>query len=429
MLQEAQRTVAPSACSVSISTAVWIVMWSDPEMRAPRSGCVGANSSRIAMSPGISVSAIAISLRPKSASERSATLKSPPGVAASAGFSVAFMLDAPDLSERRIDDPRSAEPGGPRAHRRPARRNAPQPAWLQPSWLRYLILGGAYPLGFFGECRGAIGALPGELGLAAAEMPVARGLLVDRPHEVQHLAQPVRRQVEVLADDPCEVLGRKTARAEALHHDRDRLGDPDGVGHLYLATLGEAGGDDVLGDVARGIGRRAVDLGGILAREGAAAVAGVAAVGIDDDLAPGEPAVANGPADHEAAGRVDVVAGALIEPLGGQDGLEDFLHDRLAQHLGGDLRAVLRGKHHGLDADRLLVLVAQRHLALGVGTEPREFAGLAHLRLALHQAVGERDRRRHQHVRLFRRVTEHHSLVAGALLALVLAVDALGDVG
>ena len=36
----------------------------------------GANSSRIAISPGISVSAIAISLRPQSASARSATLKS-----------------------------------------------------------------------------------------------------------------------------------------------------------------------------------------------------------------------------------------------------------------------------------------------------------------------------------------------------------------
>ena len=41
MLQEAQRTSAPSACSVSISTAVWMVMCSEPVMRAPCSGCVG----------------------------------------------------------------------------------------------------------------------------------------------------------------------------------------------------------------------------------------------------------------------------------------------------------------------------------------------------------------------------------------------------
>jgi hypothetical protein len=39
MLHDAQRTRAPSAVSVSISTAVWIVMWSEPVMRAPASGC------------------------------------------------------------------------------------------------------------------------------------------------------------------------------------------------------------------------------------------------------------------------------------------------------------------------------------------------------------------------------------------------------
>ena len=38
MLHEAQRTSAPSAASVSISTAVWIVMCSEPAMRAPSSG-------------------------------------------------------------------------------------------------------------------------------------------------------------------------------------------------------------------------------------------------------------------------------------------------------------------------------------------------------------------------------------------------------
>ena len=38
MLQDAQRTWAPSAVRVSISTAVWMVMCRDPVIRAPRSG-------------------------------------------------------------------------------------------------------------------------------------------------------------------------------------------------------------------------------------------------------------------------------------------------------------------------------------------------------------------------------------------------------
>src|SRR5215212_12188904 len=38
MLQETQRTSAPNATRVSIRTAVWIVMWSEPAILAPWSG-------------------------------------------------------------------------------------------------------------------------------------------------------------------------------------------------------------------------------------------------------------------------------------------------------------------------------------------------------------------------------------------------------
>ena len=42
MLQLAQRTSAPRATRVSMSTAVWIVMCSEPVMRAPARGCFAA---------------------------------------------------------------------------------------------------------------------------------------------------------------------------------------------------------------------------------------------------------------------------------------------------------------------------------------------------------------------------------------------------
>ena len=76
MLHEHQRTSAPSAFSVSASTAVWIVMCRLPVMRWPLSGCLPAYSLRTDMRPGISCSARRISLRPHSARERSATLNS-----------------------------------------------------------------------------------------------------------------------------------------------------------------------------------------------------------------------------------------------------------------------------------------------------------------------------------------------------------------
>src|SRR5205807_1246495 len=76
MLHEAQRTLAPRATSVSMRTAVWIVMWIEPAMRAPARGWLSPYSARRAMSPGISSSARVISLRPNSAREMSAILKS-----------------------------------------------------------------------------------------------------------------------------------------------------------------------------------------------------------------------------------------------------------------------------------------------------------------------------------------------------------------
>ena len=72
ILQDAQRTSAPRACRVSTSTAVWIVMCRLPVMRAPLSGWLPAYSLRMAISAGISTSAMSSSLRPQAASEMSA---------------------------------------------------------------------------------------------------------------------------------------------------------------------------------------------------------------------------------------------------------------------------------------------------------------------------------------------------------------------
>jgi hypothetical protein len=79
--------------------------------------------------------------------------------------------------------------------------------------------------------------------------------------------------------------------------ERDRLGHADRVGDLDRAAVRKAGGDDVLGQIATGVGRRTVDLGRVLAAEGAAAVRGSAAVGVDDDLAAGDAGVAVGSVD------------------------------------------------------------------------------------------------------------------------------------
>jgi hypothetical protein len=104
-----------------------------------------------------------------------------------------------------------------------------------------------------------------------------------------------------------------------------------------------------------------------------------APVGVDDDLAPGEPGVAHRPADDELAGRIDVDEVALLEPLllvegVRQDGPEHVLDQvGLDQRLRVEAVPVLRRDQQPLDLDRLLPavlvdLVPDGHLGLSVGS-------------------------------------------------------------
>ena len=197
-------------------------------------------------------------------------------------------------------------------------------------------------------------ALPGQVDVGAAEVAVGRRRGVDRPQQVQVAHDRAGAQVEHRGDGLLEHVVGDGAGAEGLDEQADRVRGADRVGDLHLAALGQAGGDDVLGHPAHRVGRGAVDLRRVLAREGAAAVAGHAAVGVDDDLATGQPGVAHGAADDELAGRVHqqpVAVGGQAE--GGQLRLDDELLDVGREQLvDRDVLGVLRGDHHGVDGDR-----------------------------------------------------------------------------
>mmetsp|Transcript_67426 Transcript_67426/g.191133 ORF Transcript_67426/g.191133 Transcript_67426/m.191133 type:complete len:272 (+) Transcript_67426:766-1581(+) len=92
MLQEAHLTAAPMEDSVSIRTAVWTVMWREPEMRTPLNGFLSPYSSRQFMRPGISPSARVSCLRPNSARPMSLTLPLPMAIRGSGSKSKRLSL-------------------------------------------------------------------------------------------------------------------------------------------------------------------------------------------------------------------------------------------------------------------------------------------------------------------------------------------------
>src|SRR5690606_12517260 len=128
----------------------------------------------------------------------------------------------------------------------------------------------------------------------------------DRPPESQCLDDRGRPEVEDLPDRGRDPLRWYPRGAKGIHVDGNGLGDADRVGELDLAASRETCGDDVLRRPARRVRARPVLLRRVLPAERSAAVPRRAAVRVHDDLPPGQAGVAVGPADDEAAGRVDV---------------------------------------------------------------------------------------------------------------------------
>ncbi len=211
----------------------------------------------------------------------------------------------------------------------------------------------------------------------------------------------------------------------------DGLGYTDRVGDLDFAALRDARGDDVFRDEPGVVTSAPIDLARVLSAEGAPAVPAHAAIAVDDDLSPGEPAVALGSSDDEAAGRVHVDLGPLVDELFRKRLVDDELDHRFSQVLVLDLLVVLGADDDGIDANGNVVLVFERHLRLAIGTEKVDGLFLTNRRKLPRECVGVLDGGRHELRRLVRRIAEHEPLVAGALLLVqaVSLVHPLRDIG
>ena len=125
----------------------------------------------------------------------------------------------------------------------------------------------------------------------------------------------------------------------------------------------------------------------------------------------------------------------LSSSFGGKDLLDDFLDDEIFDRLCASTSAACWVEMTTLVMrDGLAVLVLDGDLALRVGTQPFHFAGLADAGQFAAELMRIHDRRGHQLGRFIAGITEHQTLVAGALLRGVLAfggagIHALGDVG
>ena len=174
-------------------------------------------------------------------------------------------------------------------------------------------------------------------------MTVSRCLLVDRTAKVEHSDDAGRTDVEILADDICDLRVGQLACAACVDRDGHRLRYADRVGELDLNLIGDACCHDILRDIAGSIRCGAVDLCRILAGKSAAAMACVSAVCVDNDLAACETGITVRSADNKAACRIDEDLGILVDHAFRNDRVNDILSDILVNLLLAHIRVVLCG--------------------------------------------------------------------------------------
>ena len=265
-------------------------------------------------------------------------------------------------------------------------------------------------------------------------MTVLGGLSVDGLGKVKSLDNDTRTQVEVVPDDLDQLLGALVRGAVALDEDGERVSDTNGVGELDKRTTSELGADKGLGDPAGHVGGRTVDLGVVLAREGTTTVSTPATVGVDDDLTAGQTSITLGTTNDEAARGLQVVDGAVIEELVGDDLLDDLLLEGGTNLLSGDIVSVLGRDDHGVHTQGLdsavVVGILDGDLGLGVGQNPRDGAVKTGLLHGMVELVGKQDGQGQELRGLVGGITEHNTLVTGTeLLKSLLVVETLSDIG
>ena len=225
------------------------------------------------------------------------------------------------------------------------------------------------------------------------------------------------------------------------------LSHTDGISQLNEHFVGNTSCYHVLGNVAGCIGCTAVYLAGILTREGTTTVSSLATVGIYDDLTASKTGISVRTTDNELTCRVyeifDIVvekAKHLLAELSFYTRNKDIQH--ILTNLGKhsliivaavgllDEVVVLCADNDGIDALRnVIIRIFDSYLALSVWTEISHLlAFLADVGKHAHNSLSKVETYRHVVIGLHIGITEHHTLVAGALVLVIAIINTAIDI-
>ena len=150
-----------------------------------------------------------------------------------------------------------------------------------------------------------------------AEVTIGCGHVILGLAQLEIARKGARSAVELKFDDVGDLLSTEAALLSAVSFDeeRERLGDANRVRELNECALTKSCLNNRLRHPTARVCGGAVNLRGVLTREGATTVRTPAAIGIDDDLATGKAGVSLRTANDELARGIDVqvTRGTLID--------------------------------------------------------------------------------------------------------------------
>src|SRR5262245_13586784 len=112
-----------------------------------------------------------------------------------------------------------------------------------------------------------------------------------------------------------------------------------------------------------------------------------ATIGIDNDLATSQAAIAHGAANHKTTSWINVIFRFVVDHYAWHNFSNDLLDHVVADLLLCCLCSVLVAHQHRIDAYRLAITILDRHLAFAIGSQIRQRAILAQLRKATPDTV------------------------------------------
>ena len=244
-------------------------------------------------------------------------------------------------------------------------------------------------------------------------MAVSCGLFVDRTAKVKHLDDTGRTQIKVFTDDLYQTGVGQLTGTEGVYHDGCGVSHTDSVGQLDLTFVSQAGTNDVFGYVTGCVSCGTVYLGAIFTGEGSAAVTGISAVGIYDDLASGQTGISVRSADNETAGGVDEEFCICIYHLCRKNRIKNIFFDVFMDLFLCHIRIMLCGQYDSIQTNRFVVfIIFNSNLSLSVRTQILQSAVFADFGQLQGQFVGQSDGIGHVLFGFVGGVTKHHTLIA-----------------